>query len=458
LPPGEERVLAETARIAGSASNIFTVFSNADFPYPTVKLTDGTDVRLTPAAFAASRASANRDDRRLVMSTYFEALAGFGRTFGTTMNREHTEGLVLRQDAPLRLVVGAALDGSNIPIPVYTRLVQGVNRHLPTFHRYLRLRARMLGVSELHYYDLYAPLVASVARTYTPEEAQQHVLASLAPLGDEYVAVAARAFDERWIDLYPTAGKRSGAYSHGAAYDGPPVHPDELQREVRRPQHAGPRIGPHDAELLCRTRRNPIRRPITQSSLPRSRQHSTSPLLIDHMLADVEDAETRISLLGNFLESIKGTVFRQTQFAEFELRMHEMANCGEPVTGQVLADLYTAITRKYYGHDQGVCVVDGFVTHEWSFIPHFYREFYVFQYATSFTAPRPWPRRSGRRARYRRPLPRVSVRGRLEVSRRSPQGCGVDMTTDEPLDLTMAAMNRVMDEIEQLNGGLPRPV
>ena len=213
LPSGEERVLAETARIAGSASTIFTVFSNADFPYPTVRLSDETDVRLTPPAFAASRASANRDDRRLVMSAYFEALAGFGRTFGTTMNASTQKAWFFAKTRRYESSLAAALDGSNIPVQVYTRLVQGVNRHLPTFHRYLRLRARMLGVPELHYYDLYAPLVGSVTRTYTPEEAEQHVLASLAPLGSEYVAVVARAFNERWIDLYPTAGKRSGAYS-----------------------------------------------------------------------------------------------------------------------------------------------------------------------------------------------------------------------------------------------------
>jgi len=180
-------------------------------------------------------------------------------------------------------------------------------------------------------------------------------------------------------------------------------------------------------------------------------------LLIDHMLANVDDAATRVSLLGNLLESIKGTVFRQTQFAEFELRMHEMANRGEPITGQVLADLYTAITRKYYGHDQGVCVVDSFVAHEWSFIPHFYREFYVFQYATSFAASQALAHkvRAGEPGIVTRYLAFLSAGGsKYPVD--LLKDAGVDMTTDEPLDLTMTTMNRVMDEIEQLSGGLAR--
>ena len=455
LPPGEERVLAETARIAGAPSSIFTVFSNADFPYPTVRLSDGAEVRLTPAAFTAHRASANRDDRRLVMSSYFEALSGFGRTFGTTMNASTQKAWFYAKTRRYESSLAAALDGSNIPIPVYTRLVQGVNRHLPSFHRYLRLRARMLGLSELHYYDLYAPLVASVSRQYTPDEAQQHILAAMAPLGDAYVSVLARAFNERWIDVYPSAGKRSGAYSHGGAYD---VHPYILMNyngkfdDVSTLAHE---LG-HTMQSYLSNKVQPY--PTADYPIFVAEVASTfnESLLIDHMLSTVDDPATRVSLLGNYLESIKGTVFRQTQFAEFELRMHEMANRGEPITGQALGELYTAITRKYYGHDQGVSVVDDFVTHEWSFIPHFYREFYVFQYATSFTASEALAQKvkTGEPGIIERYLAFLSAGGsKYPVD--LLKDAGVDMTTDEPLDLTMAAMNRVMDEMERLlNSGV----
>ena len=180
-------------------------------------------------------------------------------------------------------------------------------------------------------------------------------------------------------------------------------------------------------------------------------------LLIDHMLKTIEDDDTRLAVLGNYLEGIKGTVFRQTQFAEFELRMHEMAQKGQPVTGDALAKLYMEITKRYYGHDQGVSIVDDYIAHEWSFIPHFYRDFYVFQYATSFTASSALATKvkSGDEAAKKRYLAFISSGGSkypIDLLKEA----GVDMTTDEPLDLTMKEMNRVMDEMEAILAKRPR--
>jgi oligoendopeptidase F len=180
-------------------------------------------------------------------------------------------------------------------------------------------------------------------------------------------------------------------------------------------------------------------------------------LLIDHMRATITDPDARLSLLGNYLENIKGTVFRQTQFAEFELRMHEMAQQGQPIVGDALAKLYLDITRRYYGHDQGVCIVDDYIAHEWSYIPHFYRDFYVFQYATSFTASEALAQKAkgGDPAVIKRYLAFLSAGGS-----KSPidllKDAGVDMTTDEPLDLTIRTMNKVMDEMEQLLSARPK--
>jgi oligoendopeptidase F len=185
-------------------------------------------------------------------------------------------------------------------------------------------------------------------------------------------------------------------------------------------------------------------------------------LLIDHMLKSIKDDETRLVLLGNYLENIKGTVFRQTQFAEFELRMHEMSEKGQPITGDALAKLYMGITKRYYGHDEKISVVDDFVAHEWSYIPHFYRDFYVFQYATSFTASEALAQKvkSGDRAATERYVTFLSAGG-SKYPIDLLKDAGVDMTTDEPLALTMKEMNRVMDEMERLlakksNGSAPR--
>ena len=222
LSAAEEKLLADALPLAEVPSDAYGILSNADFPFPTITLSDGKAVKLDQAAFADLRALPNRSDREKVMSTYFAALGKFSATFGTTMNGEVHKVAFLAKARKYESALQYSLDGPNIPVPVYHRLIDGINKNLPAFHRYLKLRKRMLGVDQLHYYDLYAPLVGSVNLSYTPEEAQKLVLAAVAPLGTEYVGVVQRAYDNRWIDLFPNDGKRAGAYSDGAAYD---VHP-----------------------------------------------------------------------------------------------------------------------------------------------------------------------------------------------------------------------------------------
>jgi oligoendopeptidase F len=450
LSAAEEQILAAAAPLAGAPSSIFNIFSNADFPYPTVKLRDGREVRLNQANYNAYRTSPDRQDREQVMSSFFGSIGGFGRTFGTTMNGSLQKALFFANARKYASTLEMSLDAANLPVSVYTRLVEGVNRNLPTFHRYLGLRKRMMGVSELHYYDLYAPLVRAVDLAYTPEEAQKHILAAVAPLGAEYGSVVERAFNERWIDLFPNPGKRSGAYSQGGAYD---VHPYMLinyNGKYDDMSTLAHELG-HTMQSYYSNRTQPY--PTASYPIFVAEVASTfnESLLIDHMLKTIADEDARLSLLGNYLENIKATVFRQTQFAEFELRMHEMAQRGEPVTGDALAKLYLDITKKYYGHDAGVCIVDDYIAHEWSFVPHFYRDFYVFQYATSFTASEALAQKvkAGDAAAIRRYLTFLSAGG-SKYPIDLLKDAGVDMTTDEPLELTLREMNRVMDQVEAL--------
>jgi len=385
LSDAEEKLLADLGPVAGTASNTYGIFSNADFPYPSVTLSDGRTVKVDQAAYNDLRALPNRSDREKVMEAFFKALGSFSRTYGTTMNGEVQKVLFTVKARKYSTALEASLDGPNIPTSVYRRLIDGVNKHLPSFHRYLKLRKRMMGLDQLHYYDLYAPLVSSVNLKYTPDEAEKHVVAAVAPLGSDYQATIRRAFNERWIDLFPSEGKRSGAYSSGGAYD---VHPYMLINynsqyvDVSTLAHE---LG-HTMQSYYSNKTQPY--PLADYPIFVAEVASTfnEALLIDYMLKNIKDDDTRLSLLGNYLENIKSNVFRQTQFADFELRMHEMAQKGEPVTGDALAKLYMDITKRYYGHDQGICVVDDYISHEWSYIPHFYRDFYVFQYATSFTA------------------------------------------------------------------------
>ena len=455
LSDAEEKLLASSSVATGAASDIFGILSDADFPYPSLTLSDGKTVKLDSAGFNLYRAVPNRADREKVMSSFFGALGGFRGTFGATLNGQVQRDVFYAKTRNYNSALESALNAANIPTSVYMRLLDGVNKGLPTFHRYLTLRKRMMGVDQLHYYDLYAPLVASVDLSYTADEAQKHVMEALKPLGPEYATAALRAFNERWIDWYPNPGKRAGAYSNGGAYD---VHPYMLinyngkYADVSTIAHE---LG-HTMQSYLSNKTQPF--PLADYPIFVAEVASTfnEALLIDYMLKTIKDDATRLTLLGNYLEGIKGTVFRQTQFAEFELRTHEMAEKGEPLTGDALSKLYADITKKYYGHDKGVCTVDDYIAHEWAFIPHFYRNFYVFQYATSFTASAALSEKvlAGDPAATKRYLAFLSAGGSkypIELLK----DAGVDMTTDEPLTLTLQKMNRVMDEMEKILAKAP---
>ena len=451
LSDAEEKILADAQPIADSASNIYGVLANADFPYPTIALSDGRRVKVDQAGYAELRTLPARRDREAAMSAFFTALGGFRRTFGTTMNSSVQKALFYAKARRYPSTLEASLDGHNIPVSVYTRLIEGVNKNLPTFHRYLRLRKRMMGIDDdLHYYDLYARLVASVNLRYSPEEAQQLVVAATAPLGREYVSVLERGFRERWLDWYPAEGKRSGAYSNGGAYD---VHPYVLlnylgqYNDVSTLAHE---LG-HTMHSYYSNRTQPYATADYSTFVAEVASTFNEALLIDYMLKQIKDEPTRLSLLGSYVENIKATVFRQTQFAEFELRMHEMGLKLQPITGDELAALYVDITKRYYGHDQRVVIVDDHVANEWSYIPHFYSDFYVFQYATSFTAAEALAARviagdTSATARFLNFLGSGSSKYPIDLLKEA----GVDMTTDQPLDQTMRTMNRVMDEIDAI--------
>jgi oligoendopeptidase F len=455
LSEAEERILAGAGSITAAPSTTSGLLLNAEFPYPSVTLSDGRTVKLDQQAFTDLRQSPNRADREKVMSAYFRALGNFSQTLGSTLAASVRASQFYATSRKYESDLHARLDGPNIPVSVYSRLIDGVNRNLSSFHRYLKLRKRMMGVNELHYYDLYAPLVGSVNLEYTPEEAQKHVAAAVAPLGSEYVGLINRAFNERWIDLMPNEGKRSGAYMSGSAYD---VHPYLLVNyngkyyDMSTVAHE---LG-HAMHSFHSNRAQPFQLAGYETFVAEVASQFNEDLLLEYILKQVNDKDARIAILGNYLETLKGTVYRQTQFADFELRIHQLAQQGKPLTGESMAKLYLDITRKYYGHDQGICIVDDYIAHEWSGVPHFYRSYYVFQYATSFTAATALsegvlaPGASGANAtkRYIQFLSSGGSKHPIDILK----DAGVDMTTDQPLELTVKKMNRVMDEIEKLLG------
>ncbi len=447
---GEERIIAEANLMADSPVSINNVFTNADFPYPEIRLEEGTAVRLDPAAFNLHRRSSLRENRKKVFAAYMGKMSEFRRTFGAQLASEVRKNIFFTRARSYKSCLERALDGSNIPVAVYESLIAGTRAHLDTLHRYLRLRQKLLGLDKLHYYDLYAPIVKDLDLSYAYEEAVELVLASLRPLGEEYRKVAHQALSNRWIDVYHNDGKRSGAYSNGAVYDSHPYILLNYNGKYDDVSTLAHELG-HTMHSYLANKAQPYA--LSHYSIFVAEVASTfnESLLLEHMLATETRDEVRLSLLGNYLDNARATVFRQVQFAEFELKIHKIAEEGTALTGDLLHSMYLAITREYCGHDTGACIVDDEIQAEWTYIPHFYYNFYVYQYATSFTAStaileRVLAGEDGAIGKYLELL----AAGGSDYPIALLKKIGVDMTTSQPLDATMARMNRIMDEIEKI--------
>ena len=385
LSEKEEKILAEAGLLADGPSSIYMIFSNAELPYPQIKLSDGTLAKLSKAGYARYRAVKDRSDREAVFQAFWDTFNNFKGTFGVQLYANVKRDMFYARTRNYPSSLESALDKNNIPTKVYLALIENINNNLDSFHRYLKLRRRMLGVDKLKYSDVYAPVVQEVDLEYTFEEAEQLVLDAFKPLGKDYTRFVKEAFEGRWIDVHPTPGKRAGGYCNGDTYD---VHPYILLNyngqydDVSTLAHE---LG-HAMHSYYSNKSQPY--PTADYSIFVAEVASTlnEALLINKMLTEAKDTDIRLSLMMSYLEGVRQTLFRQTQFAEFELCIHEKAELGEPLTGDVLSKLYGDILKKYYGHDKGVCYIDDKYTVEWAYVPHFYYNFYVYQYATSFTA------------------------------------------------------------------------
>ena len=450
LSEEEEKILAETSLLANSPESIYTILSNAELPYPDVELSNGDTVKLDKAGYSRYRALPNRDDREIVFKAFWKTFDDFKQTFGVQLYSNIKKDMFYARVRNYNSSLERALDRYNIPTEVYLTLIENVHNNLDTFHRYLNLKKRILGVDQLKYSDLYAPVVKGIDVEYSYEQAKELVLDSSKPLGKDYAKVIKKCFEKRWIDVYPTPGKKSGAYSNGSAYD---VHPYILLNyngkydDVSTLTHE---LG-HTVHSYYSNKTQPY--PTSDYSIFVAEVASTfnEALLINKMLSKIKDEDTRLSLLMDYLEGIRQTVFRQTQFAEFELRIHEIAERAEPLTDESLTKLYSYILKKYYGHDKGVCYIDEAYTVEWAYIPHFYYNFYVYQYATSFTASTALVEKvlNNEKRAVEKYIEFLSSGG-SDYPINLLKKAGVDITTPEPFNKTMAAMNRTIDEIERI--------
>ncbi len=451
LDASGEKIIAEAGRMYGAGGSVRSVFDNAELPWPTVTLPGGKRVRLDNAAYTEWRASPSRAVRDTVFRAFFRAHREFQGTYGAALSAAVQAHVFEKDVRHFDSCVEAALFPNNIPTRVYTQLIDDVHQNLPTLHRYLKLRQRMMGLKQLRYEDLYAPLVQSVDLHYTPEQAMDIVLKAVQPLGQSYVDTLRWGFTHGWVDWFPTTGKRSGAYSTGA-YG---VHPYQLQNftglydEVSTLAHESG----HSMQTFLSDRAQPYVTHDYATFVAEVASTLNENLLLHYMLGRTQDKATRLFLLGNYLEGLRGTLFRQTMFAEFELAIHEKAEKGEALSGEAMTKLYLDLVRRYYGHDQGVCKVDDLYGVEWSYIPHFFYNFYVYQYATSIVASssiaaqmRADGEGTAARDRYLNLLRSGSSKYPIDLLK----DAGVDMTTSAPFEAAMKEMNSVMDEIDKL--------
>ena len=450
LSEPEERILALSRLVSGVPQSIYGTFADAEMPGTPVTLSNGENILLNSTEYNKLRASANRADREIVFKAYWNNYAKFKGTYGEMLNGKVNNDLFRFRARNYKSSLEASLDPNNIPVEVYQSLITNVNKSLPAFHRYLKIKKRMMGVDTLKYLDLYAPVVKDVDLKYSFDDATKIVLEALKPLGDEYVSTVKKAINERWIDVYPTIGKRSGGYSNGASYDGHPyilLNYNNLYNDVSTLAHE---LG-HTMHSYFSNKNQPFPLSRYETFVAEVASTFNEVLLFNYIVSTVKDDDVKLSLLMNWLDSFKGTLFRQTQFAEFELKIHEDAEQGKPLTGDTFCKIYKDITDKYYGNDQGICKVDDYISMEWAFIPHFYRNFYVYQYSTSFTASISLAEKvmSGDQDALKNYMKFLSSGGSdfpIEILKKA----GVDMTTSDPFEKTTVAMNKVMDEIEKI--------
>lgn len=449
LGPKEEAIIAATGLLSDAPETVYAMFANADAPWPTVELSDGTEVRLDQSAFGKHRESGVREDRRLVFERFFEVWNSYARTCGATLFAQVKKDMFYAKVRRYPSSLARALDANRIPEQVYRQLVASARRHLPVLHRYFGLRRRLLGLDELRYYDIYPPLVeADLA--YTIDEAKRLVAQSAAPLGAAYADVLARGLDSRWMDVEPRPGKRSGAYMNGHVYD---VHPYVLMNFQ----------GTYDSvSTLAHEWGHAMHSHLSNRAQPFADSHYSiftaevastfnEALLMDRMLAEATSNEERLFFLGRELEALRGTFFRQSMFAEFELRIHETVEAGDTLSAERFSKIYGELQRAYHGHDEDVLTVDDAFTVEWAYIPHFYYNFYVYQYATSIAASsllveRVRREESGAVEDYLELL----ASGGSKYPYEQLAEAGVDLATPEPYEALMRRMGTIMDEIEGL--------
>lgn len=444
LDAEQEALMARISELGQAPSNIFSMFNNADIRFPEIAGEDGKARELTLGTYISCQESKDRTLRKNSFEALYSVYGQFQNTLAATYYANAKQADFFAKERRYGSALEAALDGSAIPVSVYHSLVRTIHDRLPAMHRYVKLRKRLLGLDELHMYDVYAPIVDRPEKTYSFEEAKEIVKRGLAPLGEDYQALLQEGFDHRWIDIYENQGKRTGAYSWGAYgthpyvllnYHGSLNDVFTLAHEMGHALHswhsdhaqsyldAGYKIFVAEVASTC-----------------------NEALLIHDLLARTDDEAQRRYLINYLLEQFKGTMFRQTMFAEFEMLSHQVVERGGALTAETLNGLYLNLNKNYFGEDM---VSDPQIALEWARIPHFYTPFYVYQYATGFAAAiaissKILAGEPGIVEKYKKFLSGGCSMDPIDLLKL----CGVDMSSPEPVNAALDVFEEYLTEME----------
>ena len=446
LSPAEERLLASAGEMANASENIAGVFRNADQIFPDVTDSQGNVHPLTDATFVPLLTSPDRELRRRAFETYYKQLGQYKNTIAATLDGQFKQLCFFANARHYDSTIQASLDATEVPVPVYMNLIEAVHNNLDKMYRYVALRKKLLGVDELHMYDVYTPIVADADQAITYEQAKETVLEALQVLGDDYVDLLKEGFSNRWIDVYENVGKRSGAYSSGNSRPHPYVllnHKDNLDCQFTLAHEMG-----HALHSYHSCKYQPVSTSDYVIFVAEVASTCNEVLLMRHLLKKTTDKKQRAYLINHFMDQFKGTVYRQTMFAEFELAMGKMAESGQALTADALCQKYHALNKLYFGPDM---VSDDQIALEWARIPHFFYNYYVFQYATGFSAAVAIANRILKEgapavADYKKFLSGGCSTDPISLLKIA----GVDMSSPEPVNSALALFGELVDEMEQL--------
>ena len=445
-----ESVLAKTEQLLGGPDSIYSILANANMPWPELTLSNGETIRLSQAGYSAGRQATARGDRKKVFDTFWSVWKDYEATLGAIMNT-HIQGLVFQTNVRhYESSVGRALFDDNLPPEVYNSLVAEVNKGLPTLHRYFKLRKRMLDIKDdMRYYDIYPPLV-NLDKTYSIEDSIDITRRALQPLGEEYLTAYDKGVEGGWMHVYPAPGKRSGAYMSGWAYDVHPYvllnHNDDYESASTFAHEYG-----HAVHSVLANKTQPWETAPYSTFIAETAAIMNEMLLQDLVVSEAKNDQEKLFYLGIGLEALRGTFFRQTMFAEFELKINQEVEAGNVLTGAKLSQMYLELLKRYHGHDEGIVTIDDLYGIEWAYIPHFYYDFYVFQYSTSIAAASSFAAKIGNGDMgVKDDFIDMLKAGGSDHPYELMKKAGLDMASPEPYQALMTRMNTIMDQMEAI--------